>query len=449
MVKRGFILIFLLLLIMPLSYAALTVTLGEPAGAVSINSSVTFSCSAASDNSFLALIILYFGTELTWDQNISTGVTGLTNSTSFVVNGIHNGNFMWNCKAVDSLNAESFGLTNNSFSVNVPPPTPPKVNTPPTLKSSISQRKWYNENVLNLILQDYFEDVDNDTLTFTVTGNSNINITIQDGYVTLTPPASWVGTETVIFTANDGNASTPSNEVLLNVSQRSPTNQPPILMQNSPSTSIYSPVNIGEVFSVVVNDPENDAISYTWKLDNVLVGNGSSFALNSINLGNHTLIVKYGDDVNFGNFTWTLVVEAPLQMQTNNVPVNANNQNAQTNRLVAKPIVSVSLCGNSKKDINENCENCPKDAPCDSRFDCVAGGKCQKKSVLTLIVTILFIVMAFLTAGYFSYEFLLKDKIARLFMKKEVQPTKTEVESIQKAVRAPALEPIKPDFLVQ
>lgn len=433
---------------MPLTYAAVTVTLGEPINTVSNNHSVTFSCNAASDSP-LTLIILYFGNESNWDQNKSVGITGLTNSTRFVVNGIPNGNFLWNCKAVDSLNAESFGTANNSFSVNVLPPAPPTVNTPPTLKVPISPRRWYNDDVLNLILQDYFEDVDNDPLTFTVTGNTNIGITIQDGYVTFTPTTGWIGSERVIFTASDGNASTSSNEVLLNVSQRTiSSNQAPILLQNSPLTSIYSPVKVGEIFSIVVNDPENEVISYTWRLDGIVVGNSSSFVLNSINLGNHTLTAKYSDGPNSGNFTWTLVVKTALQAGAANVPLT-NNQNTQSNNPVAKPVVKTPVCGNGKKDINENCESCLKDAPCDSGFNCVAGGKCQKKSILTLIVTIIFIFMALLTAGYFSYEFLLKDKIARLFLKKEDQPTKKEVESIQNAVKAPAQEPVKPDFLVQ
>lgn len=439
MVKRGLVLIFLLLAIMPISYAAVTVTLVEPIGTVSNNHSVTFSCNAVSNSSTLSIVMLYFGTELTWNQNKTVAASGLTNSAHFVVDGIPNGNFLWNCKAVDSLNAESFGPANNSFTVNVPPPAPPRVNTLPNLKVPISPKRWYNGEILNLILQDYFEDVDNDNLTFTVAGNSKINITIQDGYVTFTPAADWIGSEKVIFTANDGNASTPSNEVLLNVTERNgKSNQPPILVQKSPLESIYSPTKQGEIFSITVTDPENGTLSYNWKLDRIIVGNGKSYSLNNVPLGNHTLIAEYSDGVNSGNYTWALIVKTAL-----NAPVNNNPP--------AKPIAQAPVCGDSKRDINENCQNCPKDAPCDKGFNCVTGGKCQKKSALALIITIIFIFMALLTAGYFAYEYLLKDKIARFFMKKETQPNKKEVESIQNAVKAPAetTPVIKPDFLVQ
>ncbi|WP_345605743.1 Ig-like domain-containing protein, partial [Vibrio proteolyticus] len=54
-------------------------------------------------------------------------------------------------------------------------------------------------------LNDAFSDVDNadSELTFSVSGNSHIQVTIVDGVATITPTADWNGSETVTFTATD------------------------------------------------------------------------------------------------------------------------------------------------------------------------------------------------------------------------------------------------------
>lgn len=96
----------------------------------------------------------------------------------------------------------------------------------------------------------------------------------------------------------------------------------------------------------------------------------------------------------------------------------------------------VPICGDSKKDLTENCANCPKDSPCEKGFNCVSSGKCQKKSALLLVTAIIFVIMAILTASYFSYEFLLKGRIKNLFAKKEGQPLQKEAELIKQAVQS-------------
>lgn len=96
----------------------------------------------------------------------------------------------------------------------------------------------------------------------------------------------------------------------------------------------------------------------------------------------------------------------------------------------------VPVCGDGKKDLTENCVNCPKDSPCEKGFNCVSGGKCQKKSALLLVTAIIFVIMAILTASYFSYEFLLKGRIRNILAKKEEQPLQKEAELIKQAVQS-------------
>ncbi|MGI2865373.1 Ig-like domain-containing protein, partial [Vibrio alginolyticus] len=50
-----------------------------------------------------------------------------------------------------------------------------------------------------------FSDVDNadGELTFSVSGNSNVNVSIENGIATFTPTADWNGSEILTFTATD------------------------------------------------------------------------------------------------------------------------------------------------------------------------------------------------------------------------------------------------------
>ncbi len=80
----------------------------------------------------------------------------------------------------------------------------------------------WNENtnlINNLTLSNYFYDIDNDNLSYNVTGNSSIRIIINQttSNVSLHPTANWDGTETVYFTASDGQYSVVSNNITLTV----------------------------------------------------------------------------------------------------------------------------------------------------------------------------------------------------------------------------------------
>lgn len=63
-------------------------------------------------------------------------------------------------------------------------------------------------------LKDYTTNIDNDPITYSYSGNININIKLVGSIVTLTPIKDWKGTEILTFTADDGfGTSTDSFEV--------------------------------------------------------------------------------------------------------------------------------------------------------------------------------------------------------------------------------------------
>jgi len=97
----------------------------------------------------------------------------------------------------------------------------PGQNYPPVLSKNIPDQSWAvstsNDNAFDL--DDYFTDADGDELSYTVEGNVNIIVAIDaNNMINFSQPANWLGSETVIFTANDGwGGITRSNSVTLTV----------------------------------------------------------------------------------------------------------------------------------------------------------------------------------------------------------------------------------------
>ena len=62
-----------------------------------------------------------------------------------------------------------------------------------------------NKALTGVGLNTAFSDVDNadGELTFSVSGNSNIQVAIVNGIATFTPTADWNGSEALTFTATD------------------------------------------------------------------------------------------------------------------------------------------------------------------------------------------------------------------------------------------------------
>ncbi|MBS3097697.1 hypothetical protein J4209_02770 [Candidatus Woesearchaeota archaeon] len=95
------------------------------------------------------------------------------------------------------------------------------LNYQPVFNNTITNITW-NENtnlINNLTLNNYFYDIDNDNLTYNVTGNSSIRVLINQttSNVTFRPTTNWDGTEYIIFTATDGGYDTSSNNITLTV----------------------------------------------------------------------------------------------------------------------------------------------------------------------------------------------------------------------------------------
>ena len=115
----------------------------------------------------------------------------------------------WNCTIV-AFDGTNYNYSNSTYML--------MVNSPPKLKKAIENITWNkNENNTELDLDDYFEDPDEQSMNYSASSTSYIDITIKsNGDVTLIPQYNWLGNENVTFTAEDEKgAETESNTVRL------------------------------------------------------------------------------------------------------------------------------------------------------------------------------------------------------------------------------------------
>ncbi|MBO0149509.1 tandem-95 repeat protein, partial [Vibrio sp. Vb2424] len=90
------------------------------------------------------------------------------------------------------------------------------VNDAPVVESSIADQTLAEDfTPYSIDLNTAFSDVDNvdGELTFSVSGNSNIQVAIVNGIATFTPTADWNGSETLTFTATDPSSESVSQTV--------------------------------------------------------------------------------------------------------------------------------------------------------------------------------------------------------------------------------------------
>ncbi|MBI4140858.1 PGF-pre-PGF domain-containing protein, partial [Candidatus Woesearchaeota archaeon] len=90
----------------------------------------------------------------------------------------------------------------------------------PEVTSGIQPQVWLQDTSQTLNLAKFFSDPDGDALSFSATSVEHIKITFDGSNAVLTPDAGWHGRASTTFSANDGQASVSSNEVILLVKKR-------------------------------------------------------------------------------------------------------------------------------------------------------------------------------------------------------------------------------------
>ncbi|MCS0321144.1 tandem-95 repeat protein, partial [Vibrio diabolicus] len=105
------------------------------------------------------------------------------------------------------------GALTDQATVNV---TVNAVNDTPAVESNLADQTLAEDfTPYTIDLNTAFSDVDNvdGELTFSVSGNSNVNVSIENGIATISPTADWNGSEILTFTATDPSGESVSQTV--------------------------------------------------------------------------------------------------------------------------------------------------------------------------------------------------------------------------------------------
>ncbi|EGR2724594.1 tandem-95 repeat protein, partial [Vibrio parahaemolyticus] len=125
---------------------------------------------------------------------------------------------------IDAVNSDELNLKDLTISASVSDGVNPtandsdslivnRVNDAPTVENAIADQVLSEDFATYTIdLNDAFKDSDS-ALNFSVSGNSNVLVSIENGIATITPTADWNGSETLMFTATDPSGESVSQTV--------------------------------------------------------------------------------------------------------------------------------------------------------------------------------------------------------------------------------------------
>ncbi|EJB1796735.1 tandem-95 repeat protein [Vibrio parahaemolyticus] len=188
------------------------------------------------------------------------------------------------------------------------------VNDTPVVESNIADQALAEDfTPYTIDLNTAFSDVDNvdGELTFSVSGNSNIQVAIVNGIATITPTADWNGSETLAFTATD-----PSGE---SVSQTVDFTVAPVVDIEADSADVV------EDTPTIINVLGNDTFEGKDKVVSLDAENGPK---NGTVIVNNDGTVTYTPDDNYvGKDTFTYVVTSGGVSESTTVTVNVTPVN--------------------------------------------------------------------------------------------------------------------------
>ncbi|MFW1510785.1 tandem-95 repeat protein [Vibrio parahaemolyticus] len=185
------------------------------------------------------------------------------------------------------------------------------VNDTPVVESNIADQTLAEDfTPYTIDLNTAFSDVDGE-LTFSVSGNSNIQVAIVNGIATITPTADWNGKETITFTAKD-----PSGE---SVSQTVNFTVTPVADIEADKTTVV------EDTPTIIKVLGNDTFEGKDKVVSLDAENGPK---NGTVIVNNDGTVTYTPDDNYvGKDTFTYVVTSGGVSESTTVEVNVTPVN--------------------------------------------------------------------------------------------------------------------------
>ncbi|WP_394133886.1 tandem-95 repeat protein, partial [Vibrio parahaemolyticus] len=203
------------------------------------------------------------------------------------------------------------GALTDQATVNV---TVNAVNDTPVVESNLADQTLAEDfTPYTIDLNTAFSDVDNvdGELTFSVSGNSNVLVSIENGIATISPTADWNGSETLTFTATDPSGESASQTVDFTVT--------PVVDIKADST------NVVEDTPTIIKVLGNDTFEGDDKVVSLDANNGPANGTVSVNPDGS---VTYTPNENYhgaDNFTYIVTSGGVSESTTVNVDVTPVN----------------------------------------------------------------------------------------------------------------------------
>ncbi|MDL2001549.1 tandem-95 repeat protein [Vibrio parahaemolyticus] len=223
---------------------------------------------------------------------------------------------------VDAVNNDELNLKDLTISASVSDGVNPtasdsdslvvnRVNDAPTVENAIADQELSEDFASYTIdLNDAFKDSDS-ALNFSVSGNSNVLVSIENGIATITPTADWNGSETLTFTATD-----PSGE---SVSQTVNFTVAPVADIVADKTTVV------EDTPTIIKVLGNDTFEDDGKVVSLDTNNGPKNG--SVIVNNDGTVTYTPDDNYVGKDTFTYVVTSGGVSESTTVTVNVTPVN--------------------------------------------------------------------------------------------------------------------------
>ncbi|MGS0692926.1 beta strand repeat-containing protein [Shewanella sp. 30m-9] len=190
-------------------------------------------------------------------------------------------------------------------------PNAPEEDQAPTVETNISDQllpEDFDEYTLDLNAA--FSDVEDSQLTYTVSGNSNIQIVIVDGVATITSTGDWHGSESIVITATDSEGNSVSQTVEFTVN-------PVIDIQDD------GVVSIAEDTATNINVLGNDSFEGS----NPVVSIDGQPANGTVTVNSDGTVTYTPDDNYNGDDSFTYTVTSGGVSETATVDVNVTPDN--------------------------------------------------------------------------------------------------------------------------
>lgn len=325
----------------------------------------------------------------------------------------------------------------NSVSITITP-----VNDPPLLVKEIPNLTWIENNNKKIDLDDYFSDVDGESLNFTFTSVSNINVSIddEDHDATFIPDDDWTGSRVFKFTALDSsNATAESNEFTLKVEEGAEEPEDTMILTKSPTDEDVN-MSVGEskTFSIT-KQPSNATVK--WYVDNLLQTNETedSFVYKPTKEGSYNIRVQIVVGGTSDDHQWTVTVSA-AGAATTPAPKAAELKEVEAEE---KEIA----CGNRECEEGEDQFSCCLDCGCPEGYTCNEQTKtCRREKEAGNLILIIIVVSLFVggaVGGYFYYKKKQEKEIFGLANEPiEVPPLKKEKLEVKKEAKPAEKKPV-------